>query len=90
MNCKTCGACCLYLQIPISELTEDLKKWLLLHENIGITTLTGETNLVIFNKCKNFKDGLCIDYANRPNTCREFKIGDKGCKIARIIMKVNQ
>jgi len=85
VKCSNCnGACCRFIKLPLTvHLSEDTKRWLELHKSIVVTN----THIFVFNKCKNLEDNKCKDYENRPNVCKNYKVGGSECLRARIIIK---
>lgn len=78
MNCQKCrGACCEEFNLGILEfraMNQDHRRWLELHSELGITSMTFECRCKVLNK-----DGLCGIYPNRPKICSNYPAGGPDC-----------
>lgn len=76
--CNNCDKCCRYIALEIDKPTTqheyDQVRWFLLHNHIMVFIDEGKWYLYISGvECSNLgKDGLCNDYQNRPQVCRNY------------------
>jgi len=69
--CNKCGDCCRGFHMPLKNLNNDVRKYLLYHENCEIQEHNGKHFLYIKNKCKHLgDDNLCAIYESRPEVCK--------------------
>lgn len=90
-SCDSCKACCCrFIDLPINILgmTNDLRTWLNIHQNIEVITDTNKHILRIYSKCVHLtENNRCSIYNNRPTICKNFKVDGDLCLIAKKVMK---
>jgi Fe-S-cluster containining protein len=82
-KCDKCGACCKYFRVSLST-TEDKEDYLLRHGCINRGPKYGIDEFVFPLECAFLNSkGLCNDYEERPEVCKNFMPGGEECMRAR-------
>jgi len=71
MACLKCGDCCNWFYLIVSKNRTDID-FLKCH-GMEVEEDVNEYRIKIKNTCHNLLDGICIDYENRPELCKNFR-----------------
>ena len=67
--CNQSGTCCKRVFFDIGLQTEDIIRWINLHENMEYVE---KGRVRIDNKCSKFIDNKCSIYETKPENCKKF------------------
>lgn len=75
--CALCkGACCESFVLPLPA-DKNISKWLSLH---GTPEGPMWRSVRFECACRLLKSGKCTAYNDRPEPCKEYKVGGEGCR----------
>lgn len=82
IRCHQCkGACCEGITIPVTNLSTDAKRWLMLHKGVSLN----DQGIVFDNPCEQLgEDGKCKIYNSRPQGCVDYEVNSTACQLARL------
>lgn len=83
MNCEICkGACCESFELPLTLVRpgDDMSRWLGLHATVLRDPKPVGSRLSFECRCTLLTpEGLCGNYENRPDLCRNYLPGSDAC-----------
>jgi len=74
-DCKRCGKCCSYIQLPLGIDTDDYYHWLKLH-GAKIVDWRGMSCARFEIPCRMLHGDTCLIYEQRPEMCRTWACED--------------
>ena len=77
LKCLACGNCCKYMLLTPAVSYDGAKEWLKYHEVDLVKSPTREWSALRLSiPCRMLsKDGKCLIYDKRPDTCKVFPVG---------------
>lgn len=87
LDCRACGACCIYPWIVDVEPRDEVPEEYLKETREGCLVMAAREDGSCVAHCREDGKSTCTIYESRPATCRDFTPGSEECLVVRHKLK---